>query len=526
MTRLAQCSLPLLLLAAVGCGASNNSGGTTGGTSGAATGGTSGAATGGTSGAETGGTSGAATGGTTGAATGGTSGAATGGTTRGATGGPTGAATGGTTGDATGGTTRAATGGTTGAATGGTTGAATGGTTGAGTGGTTRTASGGTSGAASGGTSGGRGGSTTVTPGIDWSVKVTDSTIKNTSLNGWGYWNGFTLSAIYRVYLRTQNASYLQFIKSWGDAVVDASGNVTTTITSLDLVQPGLVLMLLYENTQTAKYQVGPKAIRTYLNTYPTTADGGFWHMTKGTGASSTLGVDQLWLDGTYMSTPFLMKYGTLFNDLATSSDLVAKQLTVYASHLKDSATGLLYHAYDEKGTATWADPVTHHSPEFWGRSMGWFGMALVDDLDTIPADHPQRDALLTLLKDLIAGLAKYQDASTGLWYQVVNKGTVAGNWLETSCSSMYTYIISKAVEKGYVDSTYLDVANKGYQGVLTQISLGTDGVTTSLKNICVGTDVGDYAYYIARTKATNDLHGLGAFLIMSEQMIKTASAH
>jgi unsaturated rhamnogalacturonyl hydrolase len=90
----------------------------------------------------------------------------------------------------------------------------------------------------------------------------------------------------------------------------------------------------------------------------------------------------------------------------------------------------------------------------------------------------------------------------------------------------MYTYIISKAVEKGYVDSTYLDVANKGYQGVLTQISLGADGVTTSIKNICVGTDVGDYAYYIARTKATNDLHGLGAFLIMSEQMIKTASAH
>jgi unsaturated rhamnogalacturonyl hydrolase len=363
-----------------------------------------------------------------------------------------------------------------------------------------------------------------VNPGIDWSVKVTDSTIKNTSLKGWGYWNGFTLSAIYRVYLRTQNASYLQFIKSWADAVVDASGNVTTTITSLDLVQPGLVLMLLYENTQTAKYKVGPTAIRQYLTTYPRTADGGFWHMTKGTGASSTLGVDQLWLDGTYMSTPFLMKYGNLFSDLAASSDEVTKQLTVYASHLKDSTTGLLYHAYDEKGTATWADPVTHHSSEFWGRSMGWFGMALVDDLDTIPADHPQRAAVLTLLKDLVAGLVKYQDASTGLWYQVVNKGTVAGNWLETSCSSMYTYIISKAVEKGYVDSTYLDVANKGYQGVLSKISLAADGVTTSLKDICVGTDVGDYAYYIARQKATNDLHGLGAFLIMNEQMIKTSA--
>jgi unsaturated rhamnogalacturonyl hydrolase len=281
--------------------------------------------------------------------------------------------------------------------------------------------------------------------------------------------------------------------------------------------------MLLYENTQTAKYQVGPKALRQYLTTYPRTADGGFWHMTQGTGANPTLGVDQLWSDGTYMSTPFLMKYGTLFNDLAASSDEVTKQLTVYASHLQDSTTGLFYHAYDEKGTATWADPTTHHSSEFWGRSIGWFGMALVDALDTIPADHPKRAAVLKILTDLIAGLVKYQDAATGLWYQVVNKGTVAGNWLETSCSSMYTYVIAKAVEKGYVDSSNLDVAIKGYNGVLTKVSLDATGAT-SLKDICVGTDVGDYAYYIGRTKATNDSHGLGAFLIMSEQMIKMAA--
>ena len=283
--------------------------------------------------------------------------------------------------------------------------------------------------------------------------------------------------------------------------------------------------MLLYEATQTAKYKVGPTALRQYLTTYPRTADGGFYHMTQGTGANPTLGVDQLWADGTYMSTPFLMKYGTLFSD-PTCIDEVTKQLTVYASHLQDSATGLFFHAYDEKGTATWADPTTHHSSEFWGRSIGWFGMALVDDLDTIPADHPQRAAVLKILTDLIAGLVKYQDAATGLWYQVVNKGTVAGNWLETSCSSMYTYVIAKAVEKGYVDSSLLSVANKGYQGVLTKVSLAADGVTTSIKDICVGTDVGDYAYYIARTKATNDLHGLGAFIIMSEQMIKMASAH
>ena len=146
--------------------------------------------------------------------------------------------------------------------------------------------------------------------------------------------------------------------------------------------------------------------------------------------------------------------------------------------------------------------------------------MALVDVLDILPASHSQRPQLITLVKGLVAAFASFQDSTTGPWYQVVDKGSLTDNWLETSCSCMYVYTISKAIERGYVSATtYAATGRKGFQGVLTQISLGTDG-RANLQNISVGTNVGDLAYYLARPRKSNELHGLGAFLIMYEQTL------
>jgi unsaturated rhamnogalacturonyl hydrolase len=63
-----------------------------------------------------------------------------------------------------------------------------------------------------------------------------------------------------------------------------------------------------------------------------------------------------------------------------------------------------------------------------------------------------------------------------------------------------------------------LKTAKKGYEGVLTKISLDADGMT-NITDICEGTNVADIAYYFARKRNTNDFHGLGAFLIMNEHM-------
>lgn len=85
----------------------------------------------------------------------------------------------------------------------------------------------------------------------------------------------------------------------------------------------------------------------------------------------------------------------------------------------------------------------------------------------------------------------------------------------------MYTFTMSRGVERGYLDQGYIAVASKGYQGVLAKISLGSDN-RTNLRDISEGTNVGDLNYYFARKRNTNDFHGLGAFLIMNEQLMRT----
>jgi unsaturated rhamnogalacturonyl hydrolase len=219
------------------------------------------------------------------------------------------------------------------------------------------------------------------------------------------------------------------------------------------------------------------------------------------------------------MSMPFLVRYGAVFGDSKYANDEAVLQLLTYWNHLYDTRTGLMFHAYDESGQSTWADKATKHSAEFWCRAMGWFGMTMIEVLELLPRDHPMRPLLAGQVMLLVKAWARYQDEKTGLWYQVVDKGDNPANWLETSSSSMYTYVTAMAVDRGYVEKKYAVTSQKGYAGVLTKISLDQDG-QTNLTDICEGTNVADLAYYLARKRNTNDFHGLGAFLIMNEKFM------
>ncbi len=349
----------------------------------------------------------------------------------------------------------------------------------------------------------------------DISKAVVETTMRDhpsaTELGGWGYTQALYLYGEYLVYERTHDARYLAYMKSWADDHVDAQGKIDKQINALDYMLPGNIMLILYHETGEEKYKAAATEIWDRLTkTYPRTQDGGFWHATSRQ--------HQLWLDGVYMSLPFMVHYGEAFGQQKYAYDEASKQLLIYASHLNDPASGLLFHAYDESGTQKWADPVTHHSSIFWARSIGWYGMTLIDVLEKMPADHPNRPKLIALVRQLVQAYARYQDPRTGLWYNVVNQPDQPGNWLETSASSMYVYTISKAVERGYVSKKYEKVACKGYGGVLSQLSVDANG-GVDIANICIGTNVGDLQFYLDRPRKTNDEHGLGAFLIMNEQM-------
>src|SRR3954469_11978543 len=351
---------------------------------------------------------------------------------------------------------------------------------------------------------------------VDWSKAVVESTMQRfptaESLKGWGYAKSLYLYGQYLVYLRTHDKRYLDHIQAWVDLHIDDKGTINRPINALDYMLPGNLCLILYKETQQRKYKGCADEIRKVFDSYPRTKDGGFWH------ADTKSREWQLWADGVFMSLPFLVRYGHMFGDRKYTDAEAVKQLLIYYKHLNDPNTGLLWHAYDESGQQAWANPTTHTSAEHWARAIGWYAMTLINVLDLIPKDQPNREELIKILNQLANAFEKYQDKSTGLWYQVVDKSSVSGNWLETSASSMYTYAMWMGVKRGYLPKRFRNVALKGYNGVLTQISIDKDRMA-SIANICEGTNVADINYYFARKRNTNDFHGIGAFLIMNEEL-------
>jgi unsaturated rhamnogalacturonyl hydrolase len=358
-------------------------------------------------------------------------------------------------------------------------------------------------------------------PGTDWSDAMVDSTMRRytpATIGGWSYPVALYLMGQYQVARRTtdpvRRAALIAYIQAWADRFVDSSGHIGIAFDTLDSMMPGQVMIALYRETGQVKYRLAAQQIHDRLipsGGYPTTPDGGFWH------GDSADRANQLWSDGTFMADPFMAQYGKYIGDSARSFDIATEQLVVYASHLQQP-NGLMRHAYDASRSASWADPSTGLAPEYWCRAVGWYGIAATEILDLIPADHPRRAQLVSIVRNLVRGMAAYQDPSTGRWFQVVDKGDSAGNWTETSCSAMFTQTVDTAVKRGYVSAAaYGSTVTAGVRGELNRIWLHDDGLTY-LTGISVGTNVADYSYYVDRPQATNDFHGLGAFLYFAEE--------
>ncbi|MCM3764166.1 glycoside hydrolase family 105 protein [Neobacillus niacini] len=320
------------------------------------------------------------------------------------------------------------------------------------------------------------------------------------------YHQGVFLFGMYRVYQATGKEEYFNYIKAYYDHLIDEYGNVRFERDQLDSTMTGILLFPLYEKTKDPRYMIAAKRLRSALDTINRTSENGFWHKEKYP--------YQMWLDGLFMGGPFMLLYSQQFHE-EELIQMVLLQEKLMRKHMTDEKTGLLYHAWDEKRVQPWASPETGCSPEFWGRSVGWYGTALIDLLEILGERKRGQEELIQALQNFIPAIVKFQDDQTGLWYQIVDKGELADNWLESSCSALFIYFISKAIQHGYVDETYRAVVEKAYKGLLEHMVEEYEE-TADLKGICIGTSAGVYDYYVSRPTSKNDLHGMGAFLLGS----------
>ncbi len=209
-------------------------------------------------------------------------------------------------------------------------------------------------------------------------------------------------------------------------------------------------------------------------------------------------------------------------NQVKDYADVVNQFITV-ARHTYDPQNGLYRHACDVSRKERWADPEQDNRNIVGDVLWGWYAMAFVDALDFIPKHEAGRDSMLVILNNIATQVKRIQDPKTGLWYQVLDKSGEKGNYLESSCSTMFVYALFKAVRMGYIDQSYLDVALKGYKGILDNfIEVDNDGLVTITKACAVaglgGKNYrsGDYDYYINETIRDNDPKAVGPFIMAS----------
>src|SRR5215207_3739005 len=336
----------------------------------------------------------------------------------------------------------------------------------------------------------------------------------------WTYDHGLVLKGLERVYVATNDKQYLDFIQRSIDRFVTDDGSIRTYSINeynIDHILPGRNLLFLYKTTGQEKYRKAAALLREQLKTHPRTSGGGFWH--------KKIYPSQMWLDGLYMGEPFYAEYAVTFKEDAAFDD-IAKQFILMERHARDDKTGLLYHGWDESKQQRWANPTTGRSPNFWGRAMGWYAMALVDTLDHFPQKHTQRAELIAILNRLARAVAKYQDPRSGLWYQVLDKGGAKGNYLEASAACMFVYALAKGVRNGYLPARYMKIANDGYRGIQKEfVKYDADGRFNLAGTVSVaglgGNPYrdGSYEYYLSEKVVTNDPKGIGAFLLAATEM-------
>ena len=365
---------------------------------------------------------------------------------------------------------------------------------------------------------------------LEWSVRMADSEIerrgdslawKEGGKAKWDYTAGlFTLSLL-RLNEQVPNPQYVAFAEKAIGSFIKPDGSIHTYKVedyNIDHINPGKTVLALYLLTEDERYRKIADLLRKQLDTHPRTSDGGFWHKQRYP--------HQMWLDGLYMGSPFYAQYAKLFDRPADFDD-VAKQILLVSAHTYDGKTGLFYHGWDESKEQDWADKTTGRSPNFWGRAIGWYAMSLVDTLDFFPPDHPARTEIIATLQKLCAGVVKYQDPTSGLWYQVVDQGGRKGNYLEATVSCMFVYTMAKGVNRGYLSRDYVPAILKGYAGIVDNL-IRIDGDKITLTQCCsvaglgYGRD-GSYEYYLKEPIVDNDLKGVGPFILAGIELQRIA---
>ena len=364
----------------------------------------------------------------------------------------------------------------------------------------------------------------------------------------WSYVMGIELEGMLDTYLAYGGEDIRKYCQEYTDTMINEKGDIRgydILEYNLDNIRTGHFVTRMYNLYPEAKNKLAINTMMKQLQNQPRTiADKVFWH--------KAIYAYQVWLDGIFMGLPFrCLTAATQLKpkDANKIYDDAVNQLKITYERTLDPKTGLNRHAYDETRDAFWSDKETGLSQHCWGRAQGWYSMALIEVLDALPENYSRRGEVLELLQKDLDAVIKWQDKETGTWYQVMDAPGKEGNYLESTCTSMFAYVLLKAYNKGYLGTKYRDAGIKAYQGIIKNFIRVNADKTISLTQCCEVAGLGPaatpqviaamkkinpkgsvkenkrrdggYAYYLSEPIRDNDAKGVGPFIWASLEMEK-----
>ena len=349
----------------------------------------------------------------------------------------------------------------------------------------------------------------------------------------WSYVMGIELEAMLDTYLKYGGDDIRKYCQLYTDTMINTKGEIRTYKLedyNLDQIRTGHFVARMYEKYPEAKNLAAMKTLMKQLDKQPRTKEGVYWH--------KAIYAYQVWLDGIFMGLPYRCLTARMLLKPKKAQriyDDAVNQISKTYERTLDPKTGLNRHAWDETHEMFWADKETGLSQHCWGRAQGWYTMALIELLDAMPEDYERRGEVIELLRKDLDAVIKWQDKETGLWYQVMDQPGRKGNYLESTCSSMFAYVLMKATNKGYLGEKYFLAGKKAYQGILKNFIRVNADKTISLTNCCAVAGLGpgmseavkkaapnvkenkrrdgSYDYYLSEPVRDNDAKGVGPFI-------------
>lgn len=313
------------------------------------------------------------------------------------------------------------------------------------------------------------------------------------------------------------------YITSSADSLLGIFANTTSALKfSMDRLSSGNAFIRLHEQTGEEKYAQAVHVLRQSIDKNNITAEGGLWYFVY---------PNWSYLDGMFSFGPFWAQY--TLNSAAGNGSAWAelqRQFGLLASHCAFDTDGLLVHGYDASRTAVWTNNTQGQSPHVWGRSLGWYVMALLDTIEIIDtasqndtAAQNTRDAFVREFQRRMAAIACAIDPASGGWWQVLDQPGRAGNYIESSGSSMFAYALLKGVRRGYLDAesaaSYVDVGRRAY-GYLRDTFVVDNGNGTlgwnGTVSVCSLNSTASYEYYVGQPLLYNSVLGSAAFVAAS----------